>query len=50
MTHYGGFVANILTSTLVNAEAIFGLPMSTTRVLSLGIDQCGAMGEKGNLQ
>ncbi len=41
MDHQEGFVANLVTATLVAAGAVMGLPMSTTHVSSGGIVAAG---------
>lgn len=45
MNHREGFVANLVTATLVGSGAVFGLPMSTTHVSAGGI--IGAGVERG---
>ncbi len=42
MNHREGFTANLVTSLLVGAGAVLGLPMSTTHVASGGIMGAGA--------
>ncbi|VAV89545.1 Probable low-affinity inorganic phosphate transporter [hydrothermal vent metagenome] len=49
MNHHEGFTANIVTSMLVSAGAIFGLPMSTTHVSASALIGVGVSGQKGNL-
>ena len=43
MDHREGFVANLVTATLVASGAAFGLPMSTTHVSSCGIVGAGLL-------
>ena len=50
MNHHEGFTANIVTSVLVSAGAVFGLPMSTTHVSTSALIGVGASGAKGDLQ
>ncbi len=49
MDHREGFVANLVTSVLVTAGALGGLPMSTTHVSSTGIMGAGATKKSGAL-
>jgi PiT family inorganic phosphate transporter len=49
LDHQEGFIANLVTSTLVGAAAFHGLPLSTTHVSSGAILGAGAQKGRGGI-